>query len=256
MKSYWERKEERKQKALAHTREMQEKYASEIAESVRNTRIYGEGFQYDRVGDDSAPIVGLSDNDSVSALFEDTTIGKVALLNFASYRNPGGNFLGGSSAQEEALCHESFLYNVLSEMKEYYAYNGEHRNRSLYTNRALYTPGVVFGHDGRQKSCDVLTCASPNLKAAREHYNVTPAENEQVLRERIHFIKEVLEDNGPETAILGAFGCGAFGQDARIVAKIMLEEFARTKNIRKIVYAVPAKIDQNNYNAFKRLLKS
>ena len=41
---------------------------------------------------------------------------KIAVLNFASFKNPGGMFYNGSSAQEESLCHESFLYNVLKKI--------------------------------------------------------------------------------------------------------------------------------------------
>ena len=35
--------------------------------------------------------------------------GRTAILNYASYKSPGGFFLEGSPAQEEALCHESIL---------------------------------------------------------------------------------------------------------------------------------------------------
>src|SRR5262245_6203603 len=43
-----------------------------------------------------------------------------AALNFASAKNPGGGFLGGSEAQEESLARSSALYASLLEAREFY----------------------------------------------------------------------------------------------------------------------------------------
>ncbi len=51
----------------------------------------------------------------------------VTCLNFASAKNPGGGFIGGSQAQEEVLVRSSGLYSSLIENMEYYEYN---RNRT------------------------------------------------------------------------------------------------------------------------------
>lgn len=44
----------------------------------------------------------------------------VAALNFASARNPGGGFLGGSQAQEESLARSSGLYPSLKAAPAFY----------------------------------------------------------------------------------------------------------------------------------------
>ncbi len=47
----------------------------------------------------------------------------VLVLNFASARNPGGGFLGGSQAQEESLARSSALYASLLTQPAYYEAN-------------------------------------------------------------------------------------------------------------------------------------
>ena len=54
-----------------------------------------------------------SNRKKVKELFDEEKE-SICALNFASYKNPGGKFMDGSSAQEECLCHESILYEVLS----------------------------------------------------------------------------------------------------------------------------------------------
>ena len=53
---------------------------------------------------------------------------KVCCLNFASAKNPGGGFLGGSQAQEESLARASGLYASLQQTREYYEFHRQGGN--------------------------------------------------------------------------------------------------------------------------------
>src|SRR5690348_4739297 len=63
----------------------------------------------------------------------------VACLNFASAKNPGGGFLNGSLAQEEALACASGLYPCLLKASEYYERNRANRS-ALYLDLAIFSP--------------------------------------------------------------------------------------------------------------------
>lgn len=120
----------------------------------------------------------------------------------------------------------------------YYEPNKKLLNRALYTDRALYTPDVVFENDECTVKADIITCAAPNKYAAQKYQKVSDEENEKVLINRLLFIRDIVADQGVDTLILGAFGCGVFGQDPRQVAELMDEIFG-VASVENIVYAVP-----------------
>lgn len=255
----WENKEQRAQKAQKHAETCASEYASQIQESVQNTIVYSPDHhfvkrqtpEYDQM------LLTVEDADSVTAIFQEIqNNGKIAVLNFASYKNPGGMFLQGSRAQEECLCHESFLYNVLSANSDYYQWNSLHKNRAMYMNRALYSPKITFERYGNTAVCDVITCAAPNYSAAKKYQRVTLKENEAVLKNRIRFVLDIAEENSVDILILGAFGCGVFEQNPKTVASIFKEELetAAKYHFKKVVFAVPD--GNNNYSEFKKIFTS
>lgn len=187
------------------------------------------------------------------ALFKYASMGRsVVVLNFASYFYPGGGFLSGAMAQEESLCHHSFLYNVLSNecFAPYYAYNKQNPNSSLYLDRAIYSPGVRFFAQNTSTLAGVITCASPNTcnRTDKEF----KAENSKCLRSRIELVYAIAERVNPDVLIMGAFGCGVFGQEPTEVAAICRD--LRNKTIlRTVAFAVPKKFSIKNYQAFLKI---
>lgn len=254
---YWNNKDQRAQTAKEHTELMEEKFREEIEDCVDETYLYNIGFnmELERYNNRDKDVdIIVCDLDSVAAILEykdEIT----AVLNFSSYKNPGGMFLKGSKAQEECLCHESYLYNVLRKMPDFYSWNNQHKNRALYLNRGLYTQDVLFERRDRYVYCDVITCAAPNKTAAQKYCNITDKENYKVLESRIKFVIDMAVENSVNTLILGAYGCGVFGQNPHEVAAIfknILDKYPRL--FSTVVFAIPNKTTEN-YKAFEKVFK-
>lgn len=258
IKEYWKNKEQKATIAREHTKEMQNKYGRCIQTAISATKIYDkesfDGAFEEDIEDKDIEII-VDDIDSVGAVMKYGNP-STAVLNFSSYKNPGGMFMNGSKAQEECLCHESFLYNVLREFQtEFYDWNNQHKNRALYLNRGLFSPGVWFIRENNHTECCVITCAAPNKSTAQKYQNVSDQENIRVLRSRIKFVLDIAKANNINTLILGAYGCGVFGQDATEVANIFKEYLTTTyKCFDTVIFAVPSGRD-GNYEKFVKVFE-
>ena len=125
----------------------------------------------------------------------------------------------------------------------------------MYQNHAFYTPDVRFFKDNTSRLCDVITCAAPNFSAAHRYCAVTKEENSRILRSRISFVLNVMAAQNVSCPILGAYGCGVFGQDPTEVAQIFKEEL--TSGAYLFEHAVFAIIpsDVKTLDAFKRVFE-
>ncbi len=160
----------------------------------------------------ATPVVELMDATTQQALAEVSRregAGHVALLNFASARNPGGGFLGGAKAQEEDLCRCSALYPTLLEAPTYYEANRQQRSL-LYTDHAIFSPGVPFF---RVKSegplleppllASVITMPAPNSGPFLQRGGAVH-ELEKAFARRWRAVLTIALAHGVDTLILGA----------------------------------------------------
>lgn len=247
---YWVNKQQRANTAVTHTAKMEHHFKNEIEDCIKKTKTYNSKMNFSVSPKKDFMKIEVVDMDSVSAIFQYAE-NNTAVLNFASYKNPGGMFINGSKAQEECLCHESFLYNVLKENQNYYDWNNQHKNRALYLNRALYSPNIKFFHEDKELYCDVITCASPNKSTAQKYQNVSDEENKKVLASRIDFVLKIAMNNHVDTLILGAYGCGVFGQNPREVAELFKEYLNKYHCFSKVIFAIPNGKNDKNLSVFK-----
>ncbi len=150
--------------------------------------------------------------------------GHLACLNFASAKNPGGGFLGGAEAQEESLARSSALYPCLLAAPGYYERNRGCRT-TLYLDLAIWSPMVPFIRDDSGALLDspvlasVITAPAPNAGAVANNEPERLVEVEPVLRRRAEFVLRVAVLHGVRRLVLGAWGCGVFRNDPKMVAR-------------------------------------
>lgn len=107
---------------------------------------------------------------------------------------------------------------------------------------------------------DVVTCAAPNLNHIKNSGGRAPSEKElfAIFKELFSRVLALALQNKCDTVVLGAFGCGAFGNPPRIVsraAKETVEEYRYAfKVIEFAVYCTPR--DEENYKVFEQTMRN
>ncbi|MEU0243493.1 TIGR02452 family protein [Streptomyces sp. NPDC006235] len=173
--------------------------------------------------------------------------GHVAVLNFASARNPGGGYLNGAQAQEEALCRASALYTCLLRARAFYDHHRAHRD-PFYTDRVIHSPGVPVFRDDRGRLLDepytagFLTAAAPNAGVVHRTAPERARELPRALAVRAERVLESAAAHGYRRLVLGAWGCGVFHNDPAQVAgafRTLLEPGGRfAEAFEQVVFGV------------------
>lgn len=171
---------------------------------------------------------------------------EMAVLNFASATNPGGGYLRGGSAQEESLCRASTLHHSLTAVPEFYRANRQ-LNNSIYHDALVYSPQVLIIRDqwmnllNEPQKCSFLTCPAPNRTALRARHTSKQLERlaDQSLRRRIQLMIDTTIAYGHQTLILGAWGCGVFGNAPDCIASLFAQELQAQTCIKHVHFAIP-----------------
>ncbi len=177
------------------------------------------------------------------------------VLNFASATHPGGGFLGGARAQEEYLARSSGLYACIKE-NAMYAFHRSQRD-SLYTDYAIYSPEVpVFREDDgslldEPYTIGIITCPAVNAGkvVAERRIEIGPAMWRRILK-----VLGIGLRHGHDSIVPGAWGCGAFGNDAYEIAELFrraLEENFRGAYQRVFFAILDGSRDQRIIGPFK-----
>lgn len=182
------------------------------------------------------------------------------VMNFANGYNPGGGYLNGAVAQEEALCRESTLYASISSESASVMYTSNETSQNPFnTDYMLISPCVeIFRDQNNQllestRTTAVLTIAAPNLLYDPKMRSVTQNQIDDYMLMRIRQFFTICAVKKCRSLTLGAWGCGAFGHDPKKVSgyfKAALYDYNLKQYFNKLVFAIKVGSSTRNYDAF------
>ena len=159
--------------------------------------------------------------DCAALLLEE--IESTGILNMASARTPGGGVSRGCRAQEEELCRRSNLMVALRQDSHEYPLHGKvlvHHQVTFFKKGATEN----YRRVARESQLKLTVFTSPAVQLRDSTLFVGGWEAE--MERRVDVLLTAVEESGVQAAVLGAWGCGAFGLDAARVAKLFKNRLA------------------------------
>ncbi len=191
------------------------------------------------------------------------------VLNMANANGPGGGYRSGAGAQEENTIRRTDWYTSAKRSELLTSEHGEliadkagdgfcytpettQRINCQYTHTCLDSDHPLVCFKGSEAS-DYQNLREEEyfffyeLRAALENLNPRYGEksvNEQAgikvdVKKRIHVLLNTLTFHGQKNVVLSAWGCGAFGHSAQVVAELFKEALQENhKNFDRVVFAI------------------
>ncbi|KAK4445424.1 hypothetical protein QBC34DRAFT_472288 [Podospora aff. communis PSN243] len=195
-----------------------------------------------------------------------STAARVAVLNMASEHNPGGGWMNGAAAQEEALCFRSTLASSLHKSRHYPIPD---RSGIWTKDVVIFRTSMAEGHElmvpaveaERLPVVSVLSVAGirrPRVESVNGKSVFAEAGDRELTRDKMRLCLRMAAERGHTMVVLGALGCGAFRNPPEEVAECWGEvlregEFAGGW-FRGVWFAVFDRKGDGNLPVFKRWL--
>jgi uncharacterized protein (TIGR02452 family) len=207
-------------------------------------------------------VVPVDSLDTAEALYAEG-VQDIAVLNMANPDTPGGWYLSGAGAQEEALCRRSSLYVSLAAC----AANGFY---PIPRHGAIYSPDVLIIRKSDDEKCQLLTDKQvwwTSVVSVAGLFRPPQTEDGTDFlsrvdrgdaRERIRALLRVAAMEGKRNLVLSAFGCGAFRNPPRAVAQLFKEALQDTEfrgKFQGVWFSILDRRGSTNYDIFHNILQ-
>jgi len=176
-----------------------------------------------------------------------------AVLNMASATSPGGGWLSGARAQEEYLARSTTLYATLQNSTMYL--RKDFHTNPFYDDYVIYSPDVVVFRDDNGELmenyyfCSMLTSPAVQANAVRYYMPDKEPEVAMVMEKRILKLLSVAHAHKHTALVLGAWGCGAFGNDGNVIAGLFKKAFQENFPgvFDKVIFAITDWSPENRF---------
>ena len=207
-------------------------------------------------------VVPVDSFDTAESLYAQGRKG-IVVLNMANADTPGGWYLSGAGAQEEALCRRSSLYMCLSECARNNFY-------PIPPEGAIFSPDVLIIRKSDEQKCkllgpkerwwtSVISVAGlfrpPTTEDGAEFLR---GEDRADARRRIRTVIRVAAMEGKKNLVLSALGCGAFKNPPLAVAILfgeVLQEVEFRGRFEGVWFSVLDRKGSSNYDIFCSVLQ-
>lgn len=183
---------------------------------------------FPKVEDSKITVSADTTLDAVRRLAAEFPENRIACLNFASAKNPGGGFLNGSQAQEESIARATGLYPSQLLAEQYYKYHRK-LGTCLYSDHMIYSPQlpIIKHEDGSPMDqavlSSIITSPAVNAGVVRRQEKSRADQIIPVMQTRIDKLLSLFAEKGDEVLVLGAWGCGVFQNEPDEIAKLFYE---------------------------------
>ena len=243
---------------------------------IKGTKVYRNEFKVSADGEFNTEIDCV--NADCADVARDMIDGGLhpAIHNLASLVHPCGGYNKGLNAQEESLCYMSTLsvslYQFGNPKKKYIRDSGVPLTAGVYPLDfrfgGIYSPKVCFFRENlagyyalrdHPFECDVVTVASLSNRAHGNEFcgdetayftadGRLTEEGKEIERDKIRTVFRIALDNGNDSVVLGAFGCGAYRmlpEDVSALFEEVINEDEFKGKFKKLVFAIYEKASRN-----------
>jgi uncharacterized protein (TIGR02452 family) len=171
----------------------------------------------------------------------------IMILNMASKYKPGGGVRSGALAQEEELFRRTnYFLHLPTDLYEL------DTDDFIYSRSLIVVKGIDYNMLPLKFTCNSLAVAGLKNPPLNHDGTYKDPRHYDIIYNKIHGIFKIAYLNQQKYLVLGSLSCGAYGNDARIIASIFRKIVKEFNGCFKTVsFAVLCGRDTYNYDTFK-----